>query len=425
MHAISHKIKDIWQHAGFQKYFRNTSWMFIGQLSMIISLTLNIWLARYFGPEKYGAISYIFAFVGIFSFIANFGIGEILIRELVTCPEKKNKLLGTSSLLLAIGGFLAFLISSITGIITEPETLTKILIVFYSTIFIWSPINVISAYFQATVQAKKNAYVQIWGTVLVSIFKIFIILCGKGIIWIVFAFTLDYVIGGILYILSYIKSDLKIRDWEFDIKIAHTFFSSSFFLILSGATGYLLLKIDQVMLKFYLEKEAVGIYAAGVKLSEIWYVVPGIIASSIFPAIINAKKINTVFYVERLKKLYFFLILAAVGIAIPITFLAPYVVTILYGTEYVQSIAVLQIYIWSGIGLFLSVGINKQLITENHLKTIFLYSSCSAVLNIVLNMVLIPKIGINGSAVATLVSYSVGPVVILLLYKLNILKHDK
>ncbi len=99
MENIKNQIIKIWQHAGFQKYFRNTGWMFLGQFSMILSLTMNIWLARYFGPEKYGLINYTIAFVGMFSFIANLGISEILIRELVKNPEKRNKLLGTSFLL--------------------------------------------------------------------------------------------------------------------------------------------------------------------------------------------------------------------------------------------------------------------------------------------------------------------------------------
>ncbi len=425
MNKLIHRIKEKWGEVGFQKYFKNTGWMFVGQLAMIISLIINIWLARYFGPDKYGAISYIFAFVGIFSFIANFGIGEILIRELVKNPNKRNELLGTSFWLLSLGGFLAFLISSITGLVTEPDTFTKMLIILYSTIFIWSPVNVISAYFQATVQAKKNAQVQIIGTILVSLFKVAIILSGKGVIWIIFAFTLDYVVGAVLYVVSYIKSDLKIKDWVFNKTIARQFLSSSFLLMLSGATGYLLLRIDQVMIKFYLEKESVGIYAAGVKLSEIWYFIPGIIAGSLSPAIINAKTRGKEFYTNRLKKLYLLLGSIALFISIFVTLLAPFIIKILYGGEYIESISVLQIYIWSSIGLFIGVGINKHLITENHLKTIFFYSSFSAILNIVLNMIMIPKLGINGSAYATLISYSVGPLIILMMYKLKILKYEK
>jgi O-antigen/teichoic acid export membrane protein len=425
MKNILDTITRTWQHAGFQKYFKNTGWMFLGQLSAIFSFVINIWLAQYFGPEKYGAISYIFAFVGMFSFIANFGIGEILIRELVKYPEKKDKLLGTASWLLFFGGCLAFLISSTVGIITEPEMFIKVLIVLYSTIFIWSPVNVISAYFQATVQAKRNAQVQIFGTLIVSVFKVVMILSGKGIIWIVFAFTLDYIVGAFLYMWTYFTSDLRIKNWRFDSTIARMFLTSSFLIMLSGATGYLLLKIDQVMIKFYLEKESVGIYAAGVKLSEVWYVIPGIIASSVFPAIIHAKKISIAFYTQRLKRLYIFLLSAAIFVIIPITFLAPYLIRLLYGPEYIQSIEILQIYIWSSIGLFLGVGINKQLITENHLKTIFLYNACAAVLNIILNIFFIPSMGIKGSAIATLISYSLGPIVILLCYKLKILRHEK
>jgi O-antigen/teichoic acid export membrane protein len=417
MKKLIHRIKEKWGEKGFQKYFRNTGWMFVGQFSMIISLVINIWLARYFGPEKYGIINYVLAFVGIFGFIANLGINEILIRELVKFPEKRNKLLGTSFLLLALSGILAFLISLITVFIYEDNNLIRTLIILYSTIFLLSPLNIIASYFQATLQAKKNALAQIIGTILVSLFKVFLILSGKGVIWIIFAFILDYIIGAILYILNYLRSDLNIFEWRFDKEIIKQFISASFLLMLSSATGYLLLKIDQVMIGNYLQEKSVGIYAAAVKLTEIWYFVPLIISSSLFPAIINAKTLSKELYYNRLKKLFIFLFSIAILIAIPTTFLSTLIIKIVYGSEYLQSVQILQIYIWSSIGFFMTIGINKYLIVENKLKSIFLYNLFSAMLNIVLNMILIPKIGISGSAWATLISYSISPVIVFIIYK--------
>lgn len=411
------RAKYIWGHAGFQKYFRNTGWMFLGQATMITSLIINIWLARYLGPENFGNLNYVFAFVGIFGFLTNLGINDILIRNLVRNPDKRDELLGTAFWLMMLGGILSFTAITILAFQLEPSNMIRSLIILYATTALLSPVNVISAYFQATVQAKKNALAQIFGTLIVSVIKIFLIISGKGIIWLVAAFVLDYIIGTFLYLINYFKSGLKIKYWKFNYTMAKNFLKASYLLMLSLVTGYLLLKIDQVMVKFFLDESAVGIYAAAVKISEIWYFIPGIICGSLFPAIINAKKVSDSVYKNRLRKLYIFLGTTATIIAIPITILAPWLIKLIFGIEYTLAAPILQIYVWSGVGLFLSIGINRFFMAEDNLKPIFYYSLIAVIINVSLNFILIPKVGLTGAAWATLISYSVGPILILFLSK--------
>ncbi len=405
-----HYIKEKWQHAGFQKYFKNTAWMFLAQFSNLISLSVNIWLARYLGPENYGILSYVFAFVGIFGFLNNLGITDILIRELVRNPEKRDEYLGTAFGLSLFGGFGVFLCIIVSSFALESSVMVRSLIIIYGATSLFSSFGVISSYFQARVEAKKNAIAQIIGIIIVSAFKIFLILSGKGIIWFTFAFILDYFVSATIYLINYRKSGLKISDWKFRSHIAKYFLSISYLVMLSTVAGYLLLRIDQVMVKFYLGDAAVGLYAAAVRLSEIWYFIPGIIASSIFPAIINAKKIDEQLYLKRLKKLFIFLGGSALVIAIPIVLLAPFIVKIMFGPAYAASVPILQIYIWSGIGLFLSIGLNRYFFAEDKLKSIFYYNLFPGIINVILIMILIPTIGLNGAAWATLISYSVGPI---------------
>lgn len=410
-------IKEKWGHAGFQKYFRNTGWMFLGQSAMIVSLFINIWMARHLGPENFGIISYVFAFVGIFSFIANVGLYDILIRDLVQKPEDKDKLLGTASRILLVGGFIAFIFSVASAFIFETKPLIQLMIILYSTIFLWSPVNAISAFFQSTVQAKKNATAQIAQTLITSSLKIFFLITQEGVIWLILAFTFDYIIGSLLLMYNYKRSGFNLKSWIFDKKIAKSLLSSSFFIILSSAAAYLLIKIDQIMVKAYLGEFSVGLYAAAVKLSEIWYFIPGIICASLFPAIINAKMTGNTLYKSRLKKLFLFLTGAGILIALPITVGAFWIIKILYGMEYIASVPILQIYIWSGVGLFLMTGINKYFMTENYLKSIFYYNLIAVITNIVLNIIFIPLLGLTGAAWATLVSYLIAPFIILLNHK--------
>ena len=90
--------------------------------------------------------------------------------------------------------------------------------------------------------------------------------------------------------------------------------------MLSGITVSIYMKIDQVMIKEMLGAEAVGQYAAAVRLSEVWYFIPIIIASSLFPAIVNAKKISNDLYNERLQKLYDLQFTIALLLGLPIIF---------------------------------------------------------------------------------------------------------
>lgn len=415
-------MKNVWGHEGFQKYFKNTGWMFLGQATMIVSLIINIWLARYLGPENFGTMNYVFAFVGLFGFLTNLGINDILIRNLVRQPEKRDEFIGTAFSLMTVGGIVSFSLITILSFVFETSPIVRALIILYATTALLSPVNVISAYFQATVQAKKNALAQIIGILIVSVIKVFLIVSGQGIIWLVGAFVLDYVVGTILYIINYKQSNLKMSHWSFNKVIAKEFLSASYLLMLSAITGYLLLKIDQVMVKFFLDEAAVGIYAVAVKLSEVWYFIPGIICGSVFPAIINAKKTNEILYKKRLQRLYLFLGGAAFVIAIPITFLAPYIISLLFGEAYIAATLILQIYVWSGIGFFLGIGINRYFMAEDNLKPIFYYSLIAVIINITLNFILIPTIGLAGAAWATLISYSVGPIIVLIIH---ILKNEK
>ncbi|MCX6798217.1 MAG: oligosaccharide flippase family protein, partial [Candidatus Falkowbacteria bacterium] len=126
----------------------NTSWMFLGQIfSLLVSFFVGAWIARYLGPSNYGVLSYVLAFVGLFSFVASLGLDGILNRDLVAYPEKRDELLGTAfRLRLLSGGLTFFLILIISGLLNLPA-LTRLLIILYALIFIIQTPNIIANFF--------------------------------------------------------------------------------------------------------------------------------------------------------------------------------------------------------------------------------------------------------------------------------------
>jgi O-antigen/teichoic acid export membrane protein len=405
------KWRWIFSHGGFRRYFANTGWMFFGQMfSLLVSFFIGAWLARYLGPQNFGVLSFSMSFAGLFAFIASLGIDGILSRELVKFPEKQNELMGTSLGLKLIGGSVAFLLSISAAFFFEHDPLIRLLIILFSLSFILQAIGVITTFFQANVWAKKVIKVQLFAMGLSSVFKILAIIFGLGVTWITLIYVLDGVWGGWGLILAYRKNGLRIREWKFNWKLALEILTDAWPLMLSGAAMSVYMKIDQVMIGNMLGETKVGLYAAAVKISEIWYFIPVIICTSLFPAIVNAKMSDKASYKKRLHDLYWLMFFLATALAVPISILAKPIVALIFGIRYLPAAGALQIHIWAGLGVFWGVALNQYLLSENRTFINLVLTLSSAVLNVILNLYLIRNWGINGAAMATLISYLFVPV---------------
>ena len=411
---INRIVPQKWQwvlnHEGFRKYFKNTGWMFFGQMfSLLVSFFIGAWLARYLGPENYGVFNYAVAFAGLFGFIAPLGVDAILNRDLIAHPEKRDELIGTAFVLKLIGGILAFLSASVAAYFLETSYLVKWIVIIFSLNFVFYSFQAFSIYFASIVQSKKNVKSQFLASFIASILKVILICSKLGIIWLAVIFLLEIIIQSLGYFVNYNRAHLYIKNLKFNKNLALSILSKSWLLMLASAASFIYLKIDQVILGRILGAEDVGLYSAAVKLADIWYFLPGIICSSVFPAIINAKKQNEVIYKRRLKSLYFLMFTLSACIAGAVSIFAKSLMLLVFGPDYMHGVSALQIYVWAGVGFFVGVAVNQYLMSENMLRTIFWLNIVTMAVNIILNIYLIPLLGMNGAAVATFVSYSILP----------------
>ena len=144
-----------------------------------------------------------------------------------------------------------------------------------------------------------------------------------------------------------------------------TLLADSWPLLLSGIAILIYMKIDQIMLGQMIGDEAVGIYSAAVRVSEVWYFVPMAIVASVFPAILETKKRSEKLYYDRLQRLYDLMVWLAFFVALPMSFLSTTIVTILFGDTYKQAGTILSIHIWASVFVFLGVASGKWFLTEN------------------------------------------------------------
>ena len=150
----------------------------------------------------------------------------------------------------------------------------------------------------------------------------------------------------------------------------------------------------------------VGIYSAAVRVSEMWYFIPVIIATSVFPYIVSLKKNSQELYYARIQYFYNVMTLIGLSAAIIITFSSQWVIGLLFGQAYIEAASILSLHIWSGIFVCLGVASGRWLIVEN-LQRYSMYRAISGMTaNIILNLLLIPKYKGYGAALATLGSVS-------------------
>lgn len=393
--------------SGFKRYFANTSWLFFERTTRIgIGLLVMVYVARYLGPENFGLLSYTVAFVGLFAAIAMLGLDSVVVREIVSHPEKRDEIMGSAFILKLIGSILMWIAIAIGVQFSNNDTYTNLLIAVVAGSYLFQAFNVIDFNFQAIVLSRYVVQVQFVQVIISSVVKLLLIWIEASLFWFVSVILLDAFILGLGLAWNYTRNIGRLRDWKVDMRIAIALLRDSWPLIFAGIAVAIYMQIDQVMIKQMMDSQSVGEYAVAVRVAEAWNFIPMVLCSSLFPAIANAKLQSERLYLDRLQQLYDLMIWVALPISFALTFSADYLVAFLFGAEFAKSGEVLSLYVWVSVVIFLGVASSQYLTAENLLRLSFYRTACGAILNVILNLLLIPDYGIEGAAIATLASYS-------------------
>lgn len=389
------------------RYFANTSWMFGEQmLRMASSLLVGIWVARYLGPEQFGLFSYALAFVSIFSGLAKLGLDGIVVRDLINHPHQRDVYLGTAFWLKFVGAFIMLGFVALATLFTSNDHTTNLYVFIIASGIIFQSFEVVDFYFQSQVLSKFVSICKITQLAVSSALKVYFVLTGADLIWFVVVTLVDQALLALTLFIAYRYQRFGSFYQHFDFILAKKLLKDSWPLIFSSLAVAVYMRIDQIMIKEMLGDKEVGIYSAAVRLSEIWYFIPVIITSSLFPAIVSAKKISEELYYTRLQRLYTLMVWIAIAIALPITFLGGWLVTLLYGEAYRAAGQVLMIHVWAGVFVFLGVASGSWFTNENLQQYLFYRTVLGALINVVLNLALIPRFGVVGAAIATVIAQS-------------------
>jgi O-antigen/teichoic acid export membrane protein len=329
------------------------------------------------------------------------------VRDLVNHPHQRDVYLGTAFWLKFVGAFVMLGVVALATLFTSNDHTTNLYVFIIASGIIFQSFEVVDFYFQSKVLSKFVSICKITQLAVSSALKVYFVLTGADLIWFVVVTLADQFLLALTLFIAYRYQKLGSFYQYFDITLAKKLLKNSWPLILSGLAVALYMRIDQIMIKEMLGDKEAGIYSAAVRLSEVWYFIPVIITSSLFPAIVSAKKISEELYYTRLQSLYTLMVWIAIGIALPMTFLCGWLVALLYGEAYAGAAQVLMIHIWAGIFVFLGVASGSWFNNENLQQYSFYRTVLGALINIGLNLALIPRFGVVGAAIATVIAQSI------------------
>lgn len=391
---------------GLRQVLGNLAWLLTDQiLQMALGLLVGVWVARYLGPAQFGLLNYAIAFVSLFASVATMGLGTLVVRDIARNPECKEETLGTAFAIQFAGGVITLLLT-VTGIslLNPNDSLTRSLVAIIAAGTIFQSFETINFWFQSQVESKYTVVAKNAVSLLVAGLRIGLIQIKAPLIAFAWLRLGEVAVAGVAIALVYQSRGNDFKLWRVSWERGKQLLQESWPLVLSSVAVFIYSKIDQIMLGSADQTE-LGYYAVAVKLSEVCDFLPVIIASSIFPKLAQLREKN---YAEYIKKFQIYsdtMLFLWLGVALPISLLAPFIVHTLYGEQYAASAQVLSVYVWAQFGSNFGVARNTYFALEGQLRYGLYLTVVGSIFNIVLNSLLIPKYGALGATVATLITY--------------------
>ena len=392
-----------------QKILGNAGWLFFDKILRLgVGLIVGVWVARYLGPEQYGALNFATAFVALFGAFATLGLEQIVVRDIVKEPHSSDEILGSAFVLKLIGGIFTLVITvAIISLIRVTDTLTRWLVGIIAAGFVFQAFDTIDFFFQSQIQSKYTVYSKNCAFIIVSLIKIALILTRAPLLAFAWVGLAEIILGSMFMIIAYYINHYSIRKWRARFRTMKRLLADSWSLILAGIAIMIYVKVDQVMLGDMIGNKDVGTYAVAVKISEVWYFMAISISSTVFPVMIEYKKKDEALFHLQFQRLCSILASISIIIAIATMFFSHKLIQLIYGYRYLDAAPILSVHIWSVFFVFIAIPISMLVMINGLQKLILVSTVIGAIINVLLNLFLIPLYSGFGAAIATVVSYGV------------------
>jgi len=380
----------------------NAKWIITCRIvQSILQMIIGMITARFLGPGNYGLIGYANSVVAFVLPVMQLGLPSTLVQELIDHPEEEGKIMGTAlgmNLISSLGCMFLVFIFVIAANKGELETI--IVCVLYSTVLLFRALELIQYWFQWKLESKYPSIVALCSYVAVSVYKVYILATNKSIYWFAVVSSVDYAIIGIVLICIFRKRINQ--SLSFSARTATRLFAKSKYYILAFMMITIFGNTDHIMLKMIVGDIENGFYTAAVTCTCICQFVYTAIIDSVRPVILSIKKIDNEKYESMFASLHGIIFYLAIMQGLFFTLFAQLIIRFLYGTEFLAAIPVLQILVWQVAFSFMGTVRDIWILAEEKNTIVWKINLFGAVMNVILNAMMIPRCRAMGAALASL-----------------------
>jgi O-antigen/teichoic acid export membrane protein len=388
-----------------QRIAKNASFLFLGQvIAAILSLVLLVFLARYLGDVQFGKYSFAFAFTSLFIIIADLGLNTLSIREIARTPQKASDYLSTISLTkLVLSLVMVGLIVIIINLMHYPQDTTMAVYIMALVTVLTTLSTFFHSIFRAFERMEYEALTIVAERVLIVGAAIAALSLGYGLVAIVFAILVAEVVACALTFIICIKKFAKPK-LAFDFSLAKRLVKAALPFGMAIVFTTIVFHTDTVMLSIMKGDATVGWYSAAYRLVLGTLFLADAFIISVYPVLsryfVSDRDSLVIGYEKALK----FLAILAIPIGIGTTVIASKIIFLLYGADFANSVTALQILIWAASFLFVSRIVGYTLASVDRQIVDARVCGMGALLNVILNLILIPRFSYIGAGIASVVS---------------------
>ncbi|MGK0256456.1 MAG: O-antigen/teichoic acid export membrane protein, partial [Arcobacteraceae bacterium] len=265
--------------------------------------------------------------------------------------------------------------------------------------------NVLDSYYQAISKNKISVLSRITHSIISGVLKIYLIYINAGLEAFMLIMILDGIIPSVMYFSMFNNKAIifKIKKY-IDLKVMTQLAKDGFPLLLSILMVLIYLKTDILMINYYMTPSDVGVYSASTRIIEILYIAPTIIMTAFMPSLIVLNEKDKTSFLRKYGLLFSFGTLFSLFLTLVFFNFSADIISFLYGIEYQESVDVLKVHIIGLVFAYLGIISSKWFIIMEKQKFTLYRTLLGAFMNILLNMLLIPKYGLTGAAFATVFS---------------------
>jgi PST family polysaccharide transporter len=400
--------------SSFRTIIANAFWLGSDRiLRLAVNFFVVVLVARHLGPDGFGLLNYGLALLMLFTPLASFGLPELTVRELSRSGADPARIMATTLGVRLILSLLTLAIIALVAVLGRGGNATAmIVIILLGASVIPQSFDVFESRFQSMNSVRVIYSARMITTVIFGALRLLAVALSAHVAWFALLSTLEIAAFACFTVFEARRRGFAAELSAFDRRAAWALIRTASPLMIRQVAILIYLRIDQVLIQHLLGDAALGVYSASTRISELWYFVPGAIVAGAAPTLTRRHEEGDDVYAKELTRLMRLMVYLSIPLAAGISLLAPFIIPILFGAKYAAAIPVLQIQAWSGVFVALGVASNPWFINTGHLRYGVYQAVAGAVMSLILNFAMIPRLGLTGAAISIVVSQIVSSILV-------------